>query len=187
MVKFIAFNGNGDKEKRPLVVVDLGYSKSRASCGVTWTGLGRATNHRFSVAIGKVAKGLRKLKQKNPILVIEAPLSWCHTNRGNPTRRGDFENGRLWYCQPGASVCLGAIRFVKQVAELLDGDFEQILIAEAFLSNKPQDGTDHADDARQILDGFWDVNPEKLADNVEPISDLIEGVPSVRVFEYING
>jgi hypothetical protein len=48
-LRFRAFKGT--PTGRPLVVVDLGYSARRSSGGVTPTGRGTATNHRFGVAV----------------------------------------------------------------------------------------------------------------------------------------
>lgn len=178
-VRFCAFGGQ--PETAPLVVVDLGYSATRSSCGVTWTGRGESSNHRFGVAINRIQEALIGFRNQNPVLVVEAPLSGCHNDRGNPCRRGAFERGREWYCQPAASVCLASLRLLDVLAHNLSDHFDRVLIAEAFLSNKPA-ATVHSLDASQILEDFWNTSPESVDSRAQPISPLIDGVPQVYVF-----
>lgn len=165
---------------RPLIVVDLGYSESPSSCGVTWTGRPKAQNHRFSVALNEVIRALNDFRVDDPILVLEAPLSGFHTSQGNPKRRGAFEKGRAWYCQPAATTCLGAMQFLKQLSIRLP-EHPDVWLAEAFLSNK-KTTTRHHQDAELILNTFWSTDPLTLDPATRPISPLIDGVPSVRVF-----
>ena len=169
--------------ERPLVVVDLGYSNSSSSCGVTWTGRTAARNHRFGVAVENVVRVLANFQLNDPVLVLEGPLSGRHNARGNPTRRGEFERGREWYRQPAACVCLGALRFLQELSERLP-EIERIWIAEAFLSNKPPGGSPHHSDADRILNDFWSIEPAVIDDNTQPLSPLVDGVPSVRIFRF---
>jgi hypothetical protein len=178
-LRFKAFKGT--PKGRPLVVVDLGYSARRSSCGVTWTGRGTATNHRFRVAVIKVKQALAELRRQDPILVLEAPLSGCHNDRENPMARGPFEQGRGWYCQPAASVCLGALRLLQVLAEDPPPDLEVLWLAEAFLSNK-SDRTGHADDAAAILTDFWSAEVASLWPRTHPTFAGLESVPNVYIF-----
>lgn len=166
------------EEELPIVAVDIGYSSSARSCGVAWSGQGYASNFKFGDAFRKVADLCNELER--PVLVLEAVLSTFHRPDGNPDLRGEFEKGRGWYWGPGAVSAIAASRFLKMLAELLP-ERRTILLAEAFLSNKPN-RTRHADDAAQIVTEFWDCKPEEIEKEAEPISPLITGIPSVRVF-----
>jgi hypothetical protein len=118
---------------------------------------------------------------KNPILVLEAVLSTCHAQNGNPKTRGDFENGRGWYYGAGVLTFAAALRFIKKLSDALAKRNGPIFVAEAFLSNKDTT-TGHGDDARLIRDQFWNVQRAQLNAVVEPASPLVAGIPSVRVF-----
>jgi len=167
----------------PLVVVDLGYSAKAKSCGLAWTGGKSPIQVRFGEAIALAAEQLGTLRE--PVLVLEAVLSTFHNRVGNPEIRGDFEKGRGWYWGPGAVSLVSACRFLQQLAAKLTGS-KRVLLAEAFLSNKPR-RTGHSEDAATILDDFWSRESEALRHGVEPVLDLIEGVPPVRVFKAPSG
>lgn len=79
---------------------------------------------------------------------------------------------------------IAAARFLREIASLLPKS-KRILLGEAFLSNK-SDRTKHEADAAQIAKDFWRCRSEPMEDGAEPLSDLISGVPSVRVFS-VNG
>lgn len=114
------------------------------------------------------------------VLVLEAPLSTFHNAMGNPEIRGEFERGRGWYHGPGAVALLATQHFLQQLEHKLGGR-KPVLLAEAFLSNKPQ-RTAHSADALAILRRFWRPEPEPLKSGVEPLLGLVEGIPEVRVF-----
>jgi hypothetical protein len=117
---------------------------------------------------------------EEPVLVIEAPLSTFHCKNGNPDLRGEFEKGRGWYWGPGAVALIAAMRFLRMLSEKLPVD-RSVLLAEAFLSNKPSK-TKHIDDASMIVNKFWLAKSERLRKGVEPAIDLVSGVPCIRVF-----
>lgn len=161
----------------PLVAIDLGYSATSPSCGLAWTGYEPAIKLQFGAAIRKV----KELIWENDIqlIVLEAVLSTFHKSNGNPDIRGEFERGRGWYHGAGVLTYASALQFIKMLANDLKS--KQVYIAEAFLSNKGRK-TSHTEDALLIRDLFWDIHPVELHCNVEPSTDLINGVPSVRVF-----
>jgi hypothetical protein len=164
----------------PLIAVDLGYSSRKKSCGLAWTGKSSGINLEFGRAVDEICKQLSLLT--NPVLVLEAALSTFHLPNGNPGIRGPFEEGRGWYWGSGAVSLIAAQRLLRQLAECPGLD-SPILIAEAFLSNKPQ-RTGHGKDAMVILRRFWSTQPTSdLRDGLEPASDLIQGVPPIRVFK----
>lgn len=169
------------RQNLPLVVVDIGYSRARASCGLCHEA--ESGNHRFGVAVQRTAAALHELAVAGtrPVLVLEAPLSQCHTATGNPEPRGEFEVGREWYYGAGASTALGAQRFLREIAAMLEPQYLPLGVAEAFLSNKPG-RTRHEQDARLIWDRFWQLAPEPLHTRCESLSPLVVGVPPVRVF-----
>jgi hypothetical protein len=167
-----------------MVVIDIGYSSKARSCGVASSSGVVAKKLRFGDAVNEVAKRLRDC-EKDPLLVIEAPLSMYHDDHCKPGRRGEFEKGRAWYYGAGAVTCLAAIRLLEKLAthETFKGRLKRrVFLAESFLSNKTK-RTDHSDDAQAILDPFWKVEPAMFHKDVEPSSRLVEGVPPIRVFD----
>ena len=164
---------------RPLIAVDIGYSSKRKTCGLAWSDKPLGENFEFGQAVKKIRELLGQLN--NPVLVIEAALSTFHRCNGNPCYRGDFEKGRGWYWGSGAVSLIAAQRLLRQLT--MDPGLESpVLLAEAFLSNKAQ-RTGHKSDAEAILRQFWGTPPAALCDGLEPASDLIRGVPSIRVFQ----
>jgi hypothetical protein len=163
-----------------LIVVDLGYSATRPSCGLCWSGAERAVELQFGETIRQVAKIASEIN--DPVLVIEAVLSTYHAPSGNPDIRGDFERGRGWYYGAGVLSFAAAQRFLK----VLDGQLKgrRLRLAEAFLSNKDTP-TGHAEDAEMIRDQFQNTQTAALRDGVEASLPLIDGCPSVRVFSLV--
>ena len=181
MAKFIAWNNSAPTLRPPLVVIDIGYSESDQSCGVWHDGATVRNSCQFYRAIELTVAQLNTAlaRDARPLLVIEAPLSRAHTTRGNPTSRGDFEDGRRWYVQSGAMVTLAAIRLLEVLSGKLTDD---VWIAEAFLSNKDE-STAHWQDAMEIHTQFWSAPPIiPRAAEICPLCGLIDGVPDVRVF-----
>jgi len=164
-----------------LVVVDLGYSASRKSCGVAVSS-SDPSKETFGRTVNVVREHIGAFRRNpgcKPLLVLEAPLSRFHSANGNPGVRGEFENGRGWYCGAGAVTALAAQRFLCALTDMASGG--DMWVAEAFLSNKVN-RTSHADDAARILRQFWDVSPVPLQSACEPLLSSIAGVPPVRVF-----
>lgn len=174
--RYVAFHKS--RKRLPIVAVDIGYSSNARSCGIAWTGHKQPICLHFGKAIEKVAELCEKFEQ--PLLVIEAALSTFHRENGNPDIRGEFEKGRGWYWGPGAVSMIAASRFLLKLAELLPSN-SRVLLGEAFLSNKPE-RTKHQADAAQIVAEFWQCPPQPLERGAEPLTHLISGVPSVRVF-----
>lgn len=173
---FLAFDR--PRQLSPLIVLDIGYSERAKSCGLAWTGQRASVQLRFGEAVAEVAKLVVALGE--PVLALEAPLSTFHNSLGNPAIRGDFETGRGWYWGPGAVALIAARRFLEELAHSLASG-RQVLLAEAFLSNKRQRSR-HSTDASTILDHFWHKKAAVMKKGAEPILDLIKGVPEVRVF-----
>ena len=177
MRPFVALDSG--QHSSPLLVVDIGYSAKAKSCGLAWTGVRAGIQVTFGQAIQVVAEQLARFDE--PVLVLEAVLSTFHNSNGNPEIRGAFERGTGWYWGPGAVSLVAARRFLEELAQKFPPQ-RQLLLAEAFLSNKPR-RTGHIADAVAILEGFWSTQPEELRDGVEPTCSLIQGVPPIRVFE----
>ncbi len=112
-------------------------------------------------------------------------FSTFHDKCGNPQIRGQFEKGRGWYHGPGVATYAAAIRFLQELILLISNGETPVYLAEAFLSFK-KNRTPHGDDAKIIHDLFWDTQPEYLQEGIEPISDSIDGVPSIKVFKSEN-
>lgn len=159
-----------------LVVVDLGYSATKATCGLAHKG--RPSNLRFGDAIVEVVRLLQQIP--DPVLVLEAPLSTLHDCDECPVVRGQFEIGRGWYWGPGAVAALAAQRFLHVVGARLNRG-PPIWLAEAFLANKGR-RTRHSDDAQRIRGSFWGAPPVTIQKGAQPLLPEIAGVPDVRVF-----
>ncbi|MGD9546421.1 MAG: hypothetical protein AB7V45_02630 [Candidatus Krumholzibacteriia bacterium] len=168
-----------DKKAASIIAVDLGYSASRATCGVVSQASGIREQLQFGKAVALVVE-LVKREPAKPVVVLEGVLSTRHEVSGNPVIRGEFERGRGWYWGPGAVSLLAALRFLGQLEEKLGAHF-CIPLAEAFLSNKSH-ATRHSDDANEIAGRFGDTTPESIDGGCEPILRSIKGVPAVRVF-----
>ena len=169
-------------EQRPILAVDIGYSSRGKSCGVHWTGASRPENLTFGQAIEAVAE--RLIHAPETILALEAVLSTYHAYpTGNPALRGEFERGRGWYWGPGAVSCLAAQRFLRMIHKRL-APGQQILLGEAFLSNK-SGPSKHSHDARVIVEQFWNAPVHQPVLGAEPLPP-IEGIPPVRVFKVDN-
>jgi hypothetical protein len=74
---------------------------------------------------------------------------------------------------------------LQELSDRVDG-FTRLRIAEAFVSNKPG-RTPHHRDAEIIRSEFWSCEPVTLFENVHPLSPLVDGIPSVRVFAFPGG
>jgi hypothetical protein len=105
-----------DERSPTTIAVDLGFAKSRASCGVAWRTIGDKGSGSF--AFGDCVRLLADLLAKSPDadLIVEAPLCGFFSDEGNPIERGSFERReatvteatktRYWYTGPGATTCL---------------------------------------------------------------------------------
>ncbi len=169
---------DGPRQPSPLIVLDIGYSERAKSCGLAWTGQQDSVQLRFGEAVEEVARLVAVLGE--PVLVLEAPLSTFHNSLGNPAIRGEFETGRGWYWGPGAVALIAARRFLEELDRKLASG-RQVLLAEAFLSNKRQRSR-HSADASAILDRFWRTKAVVMNEGVEPMLSLIKGIPQVRIF-----
>jgi hypothetical protein len=153
---------------RPVIAVDLGFARKRASCGLAWCLAGDSTADsqtlQFSGAIKKVAETFAATA--NGALILEAPLSGAFDGTqglGNPTKRGNFERPsrkvRYWYCGAGAAICLGAMFFLWKLRNLLEhsGTERTIHLFKGFVtaSSKSARGQhQHSQEAKRLLNGF---------------------------------
>ena len=161
-----------------LVGIDLGYSSGKKTCGIAVAGE-FSDDCTFGECIDRTRQAIRDASGRPVLLVVEAVLSTRHAQSGNPARRGEFEQGREWYRQPGVCTFASALRFVDQLRPILRGATE-VYIAEAFLSNK-KSRTRHRDDAARIASEFWRAVPASIESGVEPASPYVAGVPPIRV------
>ncbi len=160
-----------------LIVVDIGYSAKKKSCGLLWTSADKPVDMAFGEAIDKTVELLNSGSKY--VLVLEAVLSTFHSPNGNPCIRGNFEQGRGWYYGPGVLSFVAAMRFLHEVAKGIN--LASVPLAEAFLSNKVSP-TSHGSDARVIYEKFWHQAEVHLNRGVESGSAIIQGVPTVRDF-----
>jgi hypothetical protein len=149
----------GSAEKIPslgehlVVAIDLGFSKSRSSCGVAWQdgtcSKMRVENFMFGEALEKVREIISEHKEKESILIIEAPLSGVFSRSGNPVERGYFEKrnrnqavsaNRYWYSGPGAATCLAAVFFLRELSAVLSQKCRKVYLYEGFLTGEQKTG-----------------------------------------------
>ena len=174
----ISYHTDIDRRYIPRVVIDLGYSHDAASCAIMHAGIKEPSTLQFGATIKEVATLIEQVG--TCVVILEAVLSTYHDEHGNPDIRGDFEKGRGWYYGPGVATYAAAIRFLRILHQTCSGN-ATVYLAEAFLSFKER-RSHHSEDARVIFDSFWDTHAESLKHGTEPILDIIEGIPSVRVF-----
>jgi hypothetical protein len=153
---------------RPVVAVDLGFARERASCGLARCLAGDLIADYKTLQFSEVIKEVAETfgATANGVLILEAPLSGAFdgTHRlGNPAPRGDFErpNGqtRYWYCGAGAEICLGAIFFLWELRNVLveRGTDCTIHLFEGFVTagdkSAPGDNQ-HTQEAKRLFDAF---------------------------------
>jgi len=143
--------------------VDLGFSNSSKSTGLAYKLPGsaiRQQNVRFGACLTLLAELL--LGHSRAVLILEAPLSGLFSENGNPVARGEFERrslqsktGRHWYLGAGAATCLASVFFLRKLESSLkaSGRKCEVILYEGFLTFKAK-RTDHARDARLLLDSF---------------------------------
>ena len=177
--EMITYHTDIDRRYVPHVVIDLGYSHDATSCGIMHAGIKEPSALQFGTTIKEVATLVEQLG--TCVLILEAVLSTYHDEHGNPDIRGDFEKGRGWYYGPGVVTYAAAIRFLRILHQKCSTN-ATVYLAEAFLSFKERRSR-HSEDARIIFDSFYETHIESLKHGTEPILDIIDGIPSVRVFK----
>jgi len=135
----------------PIIGIDLGYSSTAKSCGITST----FSDISHELTFGECVDFVMTILQENgpQILIIEAVLSTYHLPNGNPFIRGEFEKGRGWYHGPGVSTFAAAIRLLNLLNEGLPKEIQSIPIIEGFLSYKSK-RTTHREDATRLVNEF---------------------------------
>jgi len=185
---FVAYEPGPGAPPPPLIVVDLGFSTKKPTCGLRPPGDAPARNRSF----GPMARGVRRFLLDHPsaVLVLEAPLSGCFETNGNPRRRGtwedaDEENGaKGWYHGAASTVALAAQRLLTLLAEDPDLRGRTIPLAEAFLTRAvPID--DHAEVAQSIYDHFPVVEPLWIDGGVV-LHPAVPEPPGIWVFTAQN-
>src|SRR5581483_8469267 len=103
-----------------LVVVDIGYSSRKRSCGIAEENEDGTVGPEHEFTFGRTVEFLLdhlqaggSARRRSRVLVLEAPLSTRHDEKGNPATRGQFEVGRGWYHGPGAVATLAAARLLE--------------------------------------------------------------------------
>jgi hypothetical protein len=153
-----------------VLAVDLGFSKSRRTCGLAWSN-GRSDQaetkqSQFGECVDKVCELL--VSHRKAVLIVEAPLSGLFDKEGNPVERGEFErrnpnvasrSTRYWYSGPGAAMCLAAVFFLRELVRRLRENLgealpREVVLYEGFITFKSET-TDHSADAKRLLDAFF--------------------------------
>jgi hypothetical protein len=166
--------GNIEHSRSPAeltIAVDLGFAKSRASCGLAWRSphAQYAGAFTFGNCIREVATLLASTSRAD--LIVEAPLSGFFDSQGNPIARGAFKKReadgikkaqyRYWYLGAGAATCLAALYFLLELDRQLASNevnlnaagYVTTTLYEGFLTFKPK-ATDHKHDAELLCQAF---------------------------------
>ncbi|MBN1505790.1 MAG: hypothetical protein JW955_03035 [Sedimentisphaerales bacterium] len=191
-----------------VMAVDLGFSKSRKSCGLAWkdsrSAQPKADNYTFGKCIDEVFMLLESHRRDTAAMIVEAPLSGRFDKEGNPVERGNFERGasdlphkatRYWYSGPGAAMCLAAAFFLRDVVRrLCESPVEalprEVVLYGGFVTFKSKT-TNHSRDAQRLLDSFFctpcPVPPVQAPTDhfVLPILDVIGSAGATSVAPVI--
>jgi len=155
-----------------VLAIDLGFSKSRDSCGLAWKRGGSETATTGLLPFGKCIARVAELLEcrcdcgDTAVLIVEAPLSGLFGKEGNPVERGGFERRvdassgkkttRYWYSGPGAAMCLAAAFFLRELDRRLcqSQKVRNVVLYEGFIAFKSE-ATDHVQDAQRLLESFF--------------------------------
>jgi hypothetical protein len=175
----ISYQTNIDKRDYPLVAIDLGYSHKKKSCAIWYEGILEADK---ILTFGETIERVTSLVDSfGPlVLILEAVLSTYHDKHGNPDIRGKFEAGMGWYYGPAVATYAAALRFLKMLYQRCTTN-SIVYLAEAYLSFKNSRSPNSAD-TLFVFNSFWDTKVENLKEGTEPILNIIQGTPGVRVF-----
>lgn len=155
--------GTMDELRHPTgdwLFVDMGFSQSSASCGVLSDSAGGDdawSASPESVTFGECVKkvcGEAGVSGPPLHLVLEAPLSFCFTEQGNPLGRSIEKQGRrtrYWYVGLGCSVLVSAQFLLRALAATTLR--REVRLFEGFVSFKTSGvASDHEADVRGLRD-----------------------------------
>lgn len=152
------------------VFLDIGFAEKRKSCGLLF-GDGHPNCLRFAEAKENILEHIRH--SSPPVkLVIEAPLSACFDQHGNPKpRKIETADGksRFWYVGAGCAVMVAAMYLIQDVHNAEPRI--PIRLFEGFVSFKDSSTpTDHYRDVRLLRDVVRD--PLKFSTAIYTGEDL---------------
>ena len=134
------------------LIVDLGFSARRRSCGVLNGLNGSCKPFTFGEFV-EVVLGEARKKDISPLnLLIEAPLSVATNQSRNPTRRWFDRRDkqyRDWYYNAGAGLVLASLNLLARLNA--GGIRRQVRLFEGFVSFKPKEAqSSHCDDVMKL-------------------------------------
>jgi hypothetical protein len=138
------------------IFLDVGFSNNVRSCGLV-IGSGVPKCLKFSDAKAEVERAIANCSVSH--LVIEAPLSVCFDQRGNPTGRSieiQDDQRRYWYVGPGCSVMIASFYLINELSRLTEGS--SVVLFEGFVSYKSAKRTGHREDVLALRDVVRDPN-----------------------------
>ena len=160
------------KESGDWMIVDVGFSREKASCGV-WTSKEIAKEVTYGCLKKWVIQEAQE-KDSPPLnLLLEAPLSVVFNKDGNPDHRSCDKRGnqyRDWYVNAGASTLVAAGHLLRALHDCKRQ--REVRLFEGLVSFKPQGAeSSHTGDVLALKNAVWDpgkrqiVNPDALAIN----------------------
>jgi hypothetical protein len=130
------------------IFFDVGFSNNGKTCGLVF-GDGNPECFHYGDAKRRIVEYLGKSKVPTK-LVIEAPLSICFDERGNPKGRKIEREGsetRYWHVGPGCSVMVAAGYLVR---EMHDAELKApVHLFEGFVTFKSEKTT-HPEDVNRL-------------------------------------
>ena len=167
------------KDSGQWLIVDIGFSSSRPSCGV-WNGTGEPIAVTFGCLVKLVTREAQKPKPRHLNLLLEAPLSVAFQQNGNPVGRSCDRQGnqtRLWYVNAGATTLIAAgylLRALydcqpKRNVRLFEG-FVSFKRSEDRPNSKAEQIEAHKKDVLKLKDAVWTLANAEIIDLRDPCS-----------------
>ncbi len=150
------------KDSGEWLFVDLGFSKSRKSCGIV-DQKGDGKEVKFARLAELVTAEAQKRSPKPLNLMLEAPLSVAFADNGNPSGRLFEKQGRkhwYWYENAGAAMVIAAGYLLRKLQDC--GIQREVRLFEGFMPGKQATPKDrHVEVAKKLRNAVWNLDASK--------------------------
>lgn len=153
--------------------LDVGFATDAPSSCLL-IGDGKPELFRFNKARCRIVEHVKGTTSPTN-LVIEAPLSVCFNENGNPTGRlieKDSTTGQhsYWYERAGCQVMVAAMYLVRDIEKAAHG--KEVYLFEGFVSFKDKNvRTNHCEDVERLREVVWNY-PKKFSDCIVRAEEL---------------
>jgi hypothetical protein len=152
------------------IFLDIGFASTKKTCGLIF-GNAKPECVRFGDAKRQIVTQISK-SDSTVNLVIEAPLSVCFDQRGNPKGRAietQRSATRYWYSGPGPAVMVAAMYLIREITDAKAD--APILLFEGFVSYKSDlTPSTHESDVCSLRDVVRE--PVKFSELIRPAETL---------------